>query len=182
MRAEAAAQLERTIDACAGMGVGTILAPLTENDDTRAEPDEQQRDRWVELLSSAGWRADERGVDLCLEACARPYACTAEHVLELAQRSGAAGVGGYYDPGNAVAAGLDPAAEIRALGGRLKAFHVKDSGGRHLGEGEVDFPGVIAALRENGYSGPLVLETPRGDDARASAARNLEFTRTHFNG
>ena len=58
-------------------------------------------------------------------------------------------------------------------------IHVKDTGG-HLGEGKVDFSAVSAAIREIKYDGYLVLETPSGDDASASAARNLSFSKKIF--
>jgi sugar phosphate isomerase/epimerase len=121
-------------------------------------------------------------VNVGLEACTRAYARTAEQVLGLARSSGAARVGVYYDPGNSVIAGLDPAAEIPLLGERLKGLHVKDPGGGRLGEGKVDFDAVTAAVKENGYSGALILETPAGDDPRGNARFNLEFTRKRFDG
>lgn len=181
VRREATRLLEDTIDVCAELGAATILAPLTENDTTKNEPHERERDRWAEMLRAAGRRAEEKGVNVGLEACTRAYARRAEDVLALVERSGAERVGVYYDPGNSVIAGLDPAKEIPLLGDRLKGFHVKDPGGDYLGEGRVDFPAVIAALKANGYRGALILETRAGDDARASAGRNLEFVRKHFN-
>lgn len=181
VRREAAKLLEDTIDASAELGASTILAPLTENDSTRNEPLDIQRERWTEMLVRAGKRADELGVDVALEACTREYARTAEQVKALAESSGREHVGVYYDPGNSVIAGLDPAPEIRLHGGLIRGFHVKDHGGAYLGEGKVDFPAVIAALKETGYAGALILETGAGDDPRSSAARNLEFTRKHFN-
>ena len=57
---------------------------------------------------------------------------------------------------------------------------VKDTGGRMLGEGEVDFPSVRAALNDAGYDGWLILETPRGEDPKESARLNPEFTRGAF--
>lgn len=181
VREEAAKLLEDTIDICAELGASAILAPLTENDTTKNEPIETQRERWTEMLVRIGKRADDKGVDVGLEACTRQYARTAEQVKALAESSGAAHVGSYYDEGNAVSAGLDPAPEIRLLGGLIKGFHVKDPGGDYLGEGKVDFTAVIAALKETGYAGTLILETPAGDDPRSSAAQNLKWTREHFN-
>ena len=112
------------------------------NDKAKTEPLDVQKDRWADLLKVAGAHADEKGLKIGLEGCVRAYAKTAEDVLELAERSGAESVGAYYDPANAMAAGLDPVAEIKLFGSRLKAFHVKDTKGNHLGEGRVDFPGV----------------------------------------
>ncbi|MGB9597989.1 MAG: TIM barrel protein [Candidatus Poribacteria bacterium] len=46
-----------------------------------------------------------------------------------------------------------------------------------LGEGRVDFKGVREAIKKIGYDGYMVLETPRGDDPKASASKNLAFTK-----
>jgi sugar phosphate isomerase/epimerase len=82
----------------------------------------------------------------------------------------------YYDVGNAAnRVGVDPAREIRFLGkDRICQFHFKDDG--YLGEGKVDFPAVMAAIREIGFSGFANLETgsPSGD-AEADLRRNFNY-------
>jgi len=84
----------------------------------------------------------------------------------------------YYDVGNAAnRVGVDPAREIRFLGrDRICQFHFKDDG--YLGEGKVDFPAVLAAIREIGFSGFANLETgsPSGD-AEADLKRNFDYLR-----
>ena len=56
-------------------------------------------------------------------------------------------------------------------------IHAKDTDGKMLGEGGVDFGSVDAAIRDIGYDGYIVLETPAGDDPRAAHAQNLAFVR-----
>lgn len=84
----------------------------------------------------------------------------------------------YYDVGNARnRVGVDPAREIRFLGReRICQFHFKDEG--YLGEGKVDFPAVLAAIREIGFSGFANLETssPSGN-AEADLKRNFDYLR-----
>lgn len=71
----------------------------------------------------------------------------------------------YFDVGNVVLFG-DSADWIHTLGKRIAAVHVKDfrkavgtlSGFVPLMEGDVDWPAVMAALRETGYDGPLTAE------------------------
>jgi sugar phosphate isomerase/epimerase len=59
---------------------------------------------------------------------------------------------------------LDAPATVRALGPLLRHIHLKDvaTAGQHdtcpLGEGVVNIPGVIAALKEIGYAGALSWE------------------------
>jgi sugar phosphate isomerase/epimerase len=46
-----------------------------------------------------------------------------------------------------------------------------------LGEGKVDFKGVSEAIKAIGYDDYMVLETPGGNDPKASATQNLAFTK-----
>jgi len=74
-------------------------------------------------------------------------------------------VGAYFDTGNIVAYGY-PEQWIRILGKRIRSIHAKDfrasvatlGGFVMLMEGDVNWPEVMAALREVGYDGALVAE------------------------
>jgi inosose dehydratase len=99
--------------------------------------------------------------------------------------------------------GENPADAIRELGDRVWHVHFKDADpavmdrsrtdGWHgltstghgvfceLGRGCVDFPAVLAALRDTGYDGWVVVEQdilPGMGDPKASAARNREYLRS----
>jgi len=82
----------------------------------------------------------------------------------------------FYDVGNMTnMKGQDAAREIRALGReRICQFHFKDKG--YLGEGKVDFPSILAAIRDVGFEGWANLETgsPSGN-VEADAQRNLGY-------
>jgi len=82
----------------------------------------------------------------------------------------------FYDVGNLTnMKGQDAAGEIRKLGReRICQFHFKDKG--YLGEGKVDFPAILAAIREIDFHGWANLETnsPSGD-VEADAKRNLNY-------
>jgi sugar phosphate isomerase/epimerase len=107
--------------------------------------------------------AAELNVSLALES---PLA--AGELIELidAVRSDYFGV--YYDIGNALYLGYDPAAEIQLLSHRILAVHIKDTaetlGGAHLGAGRVDLRTCMAAFDRINYRGWFILETPGGDD------------------
>ncbi|AEB11840.1 Xylose isomerase domain-containing protein TIM barrel [Marinithermus hydrothermalis DSM 14884] len=59
----------------------------------------------------------------------------------------------------------DPAAAIRRTGDRLGLVHLADSNRRGIGHGHTDFPALLHALQEVGYTGPLILEvTAPGPD------------------
>ena len=82
----------------------------------------------------------------------------------------------YYDVGNLTnMRGQSAAQEIRQYGReRICQFHFKDRG--YIGSGKVDFPGVVAAIREIGFNGWANLETdsPSGDSA-ADTKRQLDY-------
>ncbi len=86
-------------------------------------------------------------------------------------------VGVYVDLANALHYGHDPVDMLTRLGKRISMIHIKDKGGDLLGEGEVDWDGCVAAIKDMGYDGWLVLETKATDDPRKAAAENLKFTR-----
>ena len=74
-------------------------------------------------------------------------------------------VGAYLDTGNIVVYGY-PEQWVRILGKRIRCIHAKDfrasvgtmGGFVMLMEGDVNWPGVAAALRDVGYDGALVAE------------------------
>ena len=78
---------------------------------------------------------------------------------------GSSYVGSYFDVGNVVHSGY-PEQWIRILGHRIKKVHFKDyrrqAGGLHgfvdLLAGDVDYPAVVAALKEIGYNGYVTAE------------------------
>lgn len=83
----------------------------------------------------------------------------------------------WYDVGNSTFNGYDVPAEIRALGkDRICMFHIKDKG--YLGEGQVNIPEILKAIRAIGFDGYANLETtsPSGD-VQADTKRNLEYLR-----
>ncbi len=83
----------------------------------------------------------------------------------------------YYDTANTTNRGYHCPTELRELGDRVGMVHVKDTEQRHLGDGRVPWADCRTALRDIRYDGWLVLETPAGDDAARSGARNYGFTR-----
>ena len=81
----------------------------------------------------------------------------------------------WYDVGNSTFNGFDVPKEIRMLGReRICQFHFKDKG--YLGEGKVNFPEILAAIRDIGFEGYANLETtsPSGS-VEADTKRNLAY-------
>jgi hexulose-6-phosphate isomerase len=91
----------------------------------------------------------------------------------------------YFDVGNAVLVGY-PEQWIATLGTRIRRVHLKDfrravgtlAGFVPLGDGDVDWPAVMAALRRVGYDGYLTSETDPvrhlPDGGAADLARRID--------
>lgn len=86
-------------------------------------------------------------------------------------------IGWHLDCGNVVTYG-HPEQWVRILGARLAKLHIKDYSRKRrddegrwkgfevgLGEGDVDWPAVVSALDEVGYSGWASAEVAAGDEA-----------------
>lgn len=128
------------------------------NPDTR-----QKKSNLFEVLRQVEPTARDLGVAIALES---PLPA-----IELANMVDAVEskyVGVYYDVGNAVFLGYNPAEEIEHLGQRILSIHVKDTakniGDSHLGEGRLDLDAAMAALDKINYRRWLIVETPCGND------------------
>jgi sugar phosphate isomerase/epimerase len=100
-----------------------------------------------------------------------------EQLQRIVDAVGSPYIGVYVDVANALHYGHDPVDMLKRLGKRTSMIHIKDKGGDLLGEGEVDWDGCVAAIKDMGYDGWLVLETKATDDPRKAAAENLKFTK-----
>jgi inosose dehydratase len=85
-------------------------------------------------------------------------------------------IGFCPDTAHLAAGGADPAAVIRKYPDRIRHVHHKDLQKEPfnflpLGEGELDFPDIIAAIRESGYDSWLMVELDgyNGDPREAAA-------------
>jgi sugar phosphate isomerase/epimerase len=178
IRAQALEVTTLSLRFCGEMGVEGILAPVTPGPDTDPATGTE---RWIEFLRQCGQALEETGVRLALENVGRGYGDRASQLLRMIDEAGAPHLGIYYDPGNGLSLGQDPASEIREIGhDRMALMHAKDPGGTYLGEGKLDWLAVVAAIHEIDYNGWQTLETPATDDPPAAAAHNLRFLREQF--
>ncbi len=137
------------IEACGfarQVGAPVILVPVTPG----GEPDGAAvAERWREALARVAWAAEKNGVCLCLENVGSPFARAGQQVAVLADSAGSKGIAVYYDPGNALDVGVDPASEVLILGDRLRQVHLKDPGSDLLGDGAMDmvWPEEVSVAR-----------------------------------
>jgi len=117
--------------------------------------------------------AEKAGVILGLEDT-----ISAEDNVRIMEQSRSASVLVYYDVGNSTKAGFDVVKEIRWLGkDRICQFHLKDNP-HYLGEGSIQFPAVMKAIRDIGFSGYANLETDaHPNQLEADMRRNLAYIR-----
>ena len=161
-----------SIPTAKALGARVIMLPFFGNGELK---EAWQIDRTVDVVRQAARPAESAGVTLALE-----NTLSAEDNLKIVDRVGSPAVNIWYDVGNSSARGYDVPAEIRRLGrDRISMFHIKD-GKSLLGEGQIQFPPIAAAVWDIGYDGWLILETASPTDLEADTRRNIEYVRRVF--
>lgn len=173
----APAWLEQSIDAAKDLGAGVILVAFFGKGNLLQDRQVKAADVdvVVQRLKAAAPRAREAGVILAIE-----NTLSAKQNVEILDRIGHDSVRVYYDVGNSTRNSYDVPTEIRFLKDRIACIHFKD-GPSYLGEGEIKFDPIAAAIRAIGYTGWIVMETSNpSKDAVADARRNAVYIRRLF--
>lgn len=170
---------------CADLGAGYLLVPFFGPAMMR---DEQAISRLVGNLRLLAPAAEAAGITLAIE-----HTLPGELSTDLLNRVDSPFIGEYWDMANCMGLGYDPLEEIAQLGNHIVRAHAKDyhrgdapPGTRAephfsglnktpFGEGDVPVAAVLAALRQVGYDGYVVLETGKFDDAKKSAQAALNL-------
>lgn len=147
---------------------------------------------------------DELGLQIVFHHHCAGYVETPEETRELLKRADRDLVGLCLDTGHWHYAGGDAVQAIQEYGERVRYLHLKDCDPEvrerairenldyfeaaragvfcELGQGEVDFPGVLSAMQNLGYDGWAIVEQDvMGDDLDApkqSARRNREYLKS----
>jgi len=134
------------------------------------EVDDPDRSAMLDVLGQAGQLAAEKGVTLAFE--------TGQETAQLLRRTlddlKSPNIKVNFDPANMLLYDMgDPIKAVSILGPDIRSVHVKDARrpktpgqwGEEvpLGQGEVDIPRFVRALKEVGYAGPLVVEREVGN-------------------
>jgi L-ribulose-5-phosphate 3-epimerase len=151
------------------LGVRTILMPCA----FKCGPVGAEIDHLGDVLKELAPHAEKAGVVFGLEDF-----LSAEDNVRVMERSKSDAVKVFYDVGNSDEHGFNVIQEIRWLGReRICMVHLKD-GQSFLGQGRIDFPGVIRAISDIGYHGYLSLETPvASGPLEDGMRRNLSYIR-----
>jgi L-ribulose-5-phosphate 3-epimerase len=152
------------------LGLEVMLLPFF-GDGALKTPEEM--DKVGDILRELGPDAQKAGVILGLEDT-----ISARDNVRIMERSKSPAVLTYYDVGNSTTNGHKVVEEIRWLGrDRICEVHLKDNP-HFMGQGTIDFPGIVNALADLGFARWAVLETSSPTDAlEDDLRRNLQFTR-----
>jgi len=132
-----------------------------------------EKDYVGDALRELAPEAEKAGVLLGLE-----NTISAEDNVRIMERAGSKALLVYYDVGNSTNGGFDVLKEIRWLGrDRICQMHLKDNP-YFLGEGRINFPAVLKAIHEIGFSRFANLETDcPTKDVAADMRRNSAYIR-----
>jgi sugar phosphate isomerase/epimerase len=162
------------VDVCQALGIRVVLLAFFGNGDLR--DDKAGTDEVVRRLRLVAPKAEKAGVSLGIESW-----LSAEQHLNILDRVGSEAVRVYYDLCNSTDRGYDVCKEIRQLGKRICEFHAKENGAL-LGQGNIDFKRVRAAMDDIEYSGWIQIEgaVPPGKPILESYQANCRFMRQVF--
>lgn len=151
------------------LGVRVLLLPFF----GKCELAPRDFDYTADALRELAPEAEKAGVVLGLE-----NTLSAEDNVRIMDRTKSPAVLVYYDVGNSTHWGHDVLKEIPQLGkNRICQFHLKDNP-HYLGDGPIDFPKVLQAIRGIGFDGYANLETDSpSKSVSADMRRNLAFVR-----
>lgn len=174
-RASDVAQVHTDLDICADLGIrNVVIHPGGYGEFTTARQvqavDELRRASFAELAA----HAERVGVRLALENMTdygkgvwghRRFGALAEDLIAFISDLGAPALGVCWDTSHANIMGLNQPEAIRTCGDLLIALHCSDNDGsgdqhRTPGYGNVDWPGIVVALREINYPWDFNLEIP----------------------
>jgi sugar phosphate isomerase/epimerase len=122
----------------------------------------------IESLGRLAERAARYGVTLCVKAHVGAAVDNTETTLRVLEAIRSPAFGLDMDPSHIHRAGEDPVEALRRVVARIRHVHIRDCKGRQKGpgkpedqangRGDIDLPGYLRVLRENGYAGPVDLE------------------------
>ncbi len=162
--------LKSQIAAARGLGVDAVLVvPGSVGVDFIAGcevvPYDLAWERATAFIRNALPAAEKARVRLCIENVWNKFLLSPIEMRQFIAQFGSEWVGAYLDVGNTLAFGY-PEQWIRILGSAIRRVHLKDyrravgsaDGFVDLLSGDVEWPGVMGALRSVGYAGWLTAE------------------------
>ena len=168
--------IKSAIDLCKKLG-GTSVLVVAGRVNKNVAYDANYRE-WFKRLKENAPYAEEQGIDLLVENVWNNFLLSPLEMARFIDEIGSPRVGVYFDVGNVVRFGF-PDQWIRILGSRIKKLDIKEYSRKlqeneglrkgfqvEIGDGDVDYPAVVQALKEVNYAGWATAEVPGGDRER----------------
>ena len=167
-RAERIERLKWALDRTLALG----LSDLTLHAGFLPEAGDPERKAMLDTLARAGQLAAEKGVTLAFETGQE----TAELLRQTLDELKSPNLKVNFDPANMILYDMgDPIRAVEILGPDIRSVHLKDARRTRvrgqwgeevpLGEGEVNLPSFLRALKSVGFAGSLAIEREVGDQA-----------------
>jgi L-ribulose-5-phosphate 3-epimerase len=180
MRAASLDGVRKALDVVKALGIDTMLLTLG-----GATPELYYNEAYTNALQSMqrlAPYAEDVGVNVAIEFVWQRLLISPIEFAHFCDEAASPRIGFYFDPGNMMLFGY-PEHWVRICGKHLMKAHMKDfkrqgSVWTPLGEGDVNFPAVMAELRKIGYDDALISEVSTGtasyEDTAAAIRRIME--------
>jgi len=171
-------EIRKSIQAAAALDVDCIL--VVPGAVTKQVPYDVAYERVVEEMKDLAGAAERARVNLGIENVWNKLFVSPLDMRDAIDRIGSEYVGCFFDVGNFVFWSF-PEQWIRILAGRIKKVHFKDfkladmkCEFPQLMQGQVDWPAVMAALRDIGYDNFVISEVAGSDEVLAETSRIMD--------
>ncbi len=200
LRVQSLEQLRRVIDAAVELGTRTVL--ITPGACAPGQDRSEARRNVASALAEVLPYAEAAQVTLTIEDYGSPNAAyqTSDECLECCELAGP-GLMMTYDSGNMLMGDEDPVAFLHAIQSRIAHVHAKDweplppdadygltarSGKKYVGtvvgQGVLDYPAIIHALKAIGYKGFVSLEYEGRGNPVAAVREGMAYLRELIGG
>ena len=178
-QAERVEYVRRIMQLAFDLGPRKVVVPLPV---VPTDPETPRAKVLREVLRDLAAFGDRIGTRLCLEVGLD----TGEAVRDYLAGFDAGSLGVTYDPANFLLNGLDPVANLSALGPVIGLVHARDGrtatvsgGGREVpvGAGDVEWMMLVATLEAVDYRGYIVVDRKTGGQRFADVTAGVEFLR-----
>jgi hexulose-6-phosphate isomerase len=179
VRAKGLEGLRTAIKDCHTYGGTTVLLVPGKVADPQNENFDQVWERSAAEIRKALPQAQDAGVKIAIEVVWNDFLTTPEQLVKYVDQFESPTVGAYFDCSNMLKYGVSSADWIRRLGPRMLKFDFKGYSHQNkwvpIGEGDENWPEVLAALSAVGYNGWATAEVGGGGrDVLTDVYRRME--------
>jgi hexulose-6-phosphate isomerase len=157
VRAKGLQGLQQAIKDCAEFGGTTVLLVPGRVSNPDTENYDQCWKRSQDEIKKAIPLAKDKNVKIAVEVVWNNFWTKPEQMAQYLDEINDPAVGGYLDLGNVVKFGVPPSQWVKVLNKRILKLHIKGYSHEkkwvHIGDGDEDWPEIVKALDEIGYTG-----------------------------